>query len=931
MNRVLSAEERANGLQGLQKEAQPKRRRRHDRLFDAMMVLIALIALLLCLGLFIRYVSRGPRVVRKETVSPTVDLGTRPRTPTTTAAAATTTVTPATEATAEHEGSGPQDDESTAEATTAMPSQRPLPKPGTERYAGDLPGDVEPKHYDVTIALTGENLAYQAMKVTGRAETSLEVLNSTSKLILKSKASTINLVGISVLEVPAASGDELMEVNITTLSKSDPFLIAALETPLEAGKSYTLVTEYDYDKRVKSGPIYLSAEVAKMELKKREAHAAFPCFERTGWNVPVALTLQIPKGHLAVANAALDGQPEVTGSMITIKFKDTLAMPLDMLAWVVFPASLKRTNVLPGKIAIYAQNKNAALTASAKNAFEFLPKYFQDPAKELITKIDLVFPKASKTQESLGFIVLEETTTPEGMCAKIANQWTRILMSQPTGPTWLGSAGVSYLCRLAVTEEHNLPAAFLGDLKECKETNPTPGTRDLLVFRMAHFILGDAATQKALQNYVAVRVFSSTTTDEELSAFGPDVSKELLVAWRKEPYQTNELARTLGNTKIITWKNGRDPPTPFAQTTDNNGIELRAPSAVAVTWLNKSKADMTTSIGDTMPVYVNPSMMACYGIQLDSKWWSLIGKDMERNQPGAINAWYLLGEAAKQYKGVVRPHDFTGYMWMWAALKYGDEDLWSEHAVQFVKTERQAYSMVTTEEEERKYKARIVDLVHARIGAMTLANIANSYNDKTTTTLLLDMACEISMEDCGRVIVANFGEDPTFYTSKKFKPEPMSPEALACYVGSQVKTTDDFAATIKLKSMGMEARLSLRLTFCGCVPSAVAQQLDAKINEVYDEVLHNAWTSSAAAAIRVPRGLRERVLWILKNAAQATVNSCKATLISAQALHLIRTRVEFKAVKEAAEATPNLAGIKFHGIEDMLVPDDAPLHDWIRN
>nr|XP_050030104.1 uncharacterized protein LOC126526228 [Dermacentor andersoni] len=222
------------------------------------------------------------------------------------------------------------------------PSQPPLLKPG------ELPGDVRPKHYDVTIALKGTRLAYEALKVTGRAKASLEVLKATSKLILKSKASTINLVGISVMEVSAVSGEELRTVNITTLHTSDPLLIAALESPLQAGKSYTLVTEYDYDKREESGPIFLSAEVAKMDLKKGEAHAAFPCFEKTGWNVPVALTLQIPKGLVPVANAPLDGQPKETGGGITINFKDTLAMPPDMLAWVVFPASLKWNNVIPG-------------------------------------------------------------------------------------------------------------------------------------------------------------------------------------------------------------------------------------------------------------------------------------------------------------------------------------------------------------------------------------------------------------------------------------------------------------------------------------------------------------------------------------------------------------------------------------------------------
>nr|XP_054924222.1 uncharacterized protein LOC129383634 [Dermacentor andersoni] len=272
-------------------------------------------------------------------------------------------------------------------------------------------------------------------------------------------------------------------------------------------------------------------------------------------------------------------------------------------------------------------------------------------------------------------------------------------------------------------------------------------------------------------------------------------------------------------------------------------------------------------------------------------------------------------------------------MWMWAALKYGDKDLWNEHAGQFVKTERQAYSMVTTEEEERTYKERIADLVDAWLKPMAATDIVDTYKKSTTTALLFDMLCAISSTYCQRIIAAHFGEATTFRIAKEFKPEPMSPEAVACYVGSNVRTKNDFAAQIKLhsqQSMGTEAPLSVRLAFCGCVPSGLSQEVNAKINEVYDEVLRNAWTSSAAAAIRVPRGLRERALWILKNPGQATDSMYKATLQSAQAFHLIRTTVEFTAVKEAAAAAPNLAGIEFRGIEDMLVPDDAPLHDWIR-
>ncbi|XP_075534712.1 uncharacterized protein LOC142569089 isoform X3 [Dermacentor variabilis] len=205
-------------------------------------------------------------------------------------------------------------------------------------------------------------------------------------------------------------------------------------------------------------------------------------------------------------------------------------------------------------------------------------------------------------------------------------------------------------------------------------------------------------------------------------------------------------------------------------------------------------------------------------------------------------------------------------MWMWEALKSGNEDLWNEHAGQFVETERQAYSMVTTEEEEQKYTARIEDILGARLAAITGADIYNAYKEKTTTALFLDMLCKIPIAYCVKIIKINFDNDPDFYTDENFKPEPMSPEAVACYVGYQVRTTGDFAAQIKLNSkylMGMEAPLSVRLAFCGCVPRGLSQDVNEKINEA------------------------------------STYN---ATLKSAQALHLIRTMDEFTAYTDSVRS-----------------------------
>ncbi|XP_049519068.1 uncharacterized protein LOC125943660 isoform X2 [Dermacentor silvarum] len=164
-----------------------------------------------------------------------------------------------------------------------------------------------------------------------------------------------------------------------------------------------------------------------MQLQKGEAHSSFPCFERTGWNVPVALTLQIPKGHSAVANAPMDGQPRGTGSVSASKFKNVLAMPPDMLAWMVFPATVKFAELVPDKMSIYPKTDNADLKASAKETLEFLPKYIQALVKDAVTKIetmfaDVVFPQASETQEGLGFVGLEARNTPATICARTTNQ-----------------------------------------------------------------------------------------------------------------------------------------------------------------------------------------------------------------------------------------------------------------------------------------------------------------------------------------------------------------------------------------------------------------------------------------------------------------------------------------------------------------------------
>ncbi|KAH7965490.1 hypothetical protein HPB49_008393 [Dermacentor silvarum] len=621
-------------------------------------LLLSLIPVMFGAALAIRYVTRGPRVVHVEVAPTTTPV-------TTTSTVATTTVV------------------TTVKVVVPVDLTVPYkPKPGTESHTGELPLDVHPKSYDVTITLNGTNLADDMMHVTGRAVALYKAEVATSKLILKALPQTIKEVKVALLETTPTSATTPTGLNITTLSSSGSFLVAALEKPLAVGKSYTLITEYNYEKAAQEGPIKLAAELTKMVLEKDKAHFLFPCSEKADWNVPVTLTLITPKKLTAVSNEPLDGSPAESGGFTVHKFKPTKAMPLDMLAWNLFPDTMKSEAAIPDKLKIHIKAEKPTLTATAKMAFEYLQKFFQKAGEEHIPKIDLVFVgQASQVQESLGIIVLQETIAPPEMCAKIANQWTHVLMRQPNTPTWLGSTGVAYLCQLAVTEESTL---------------------DLLVFRMVHIILGDTAIQTAIQ-----------------------ITKEQLVHWRQETYVTKKLKRDIGATKKVTWSDPGTGATPFATDTTVSAVNVRAPTDVKVAWLDSNNAAFTVTAEDTKPLYVNPSVMACYGIELNPEWWALIGKDMESTPPDAINAWYLLGEAAKQYSIIQRQQDFTGYLWMWAALKSGDKDLWDEHVKQLVETERVAYSLLGTVQEEANYKARIKALIAAKVHSITPQEITS--------------------------------------------------------------------------------------------------------------------------------------------------------------------------------------------------------------
>ncbi|XP_054932393.2 uncharacterized protein [Dermacentor andersoni] len=497
-------------------------------------------------------------------------------------------------------------------------------------------------------------------------------------------------------------------------------------------------------------------------------------------------------------------------------------------------------------------------------------------------------------------------------------------MTQPNDTTWLGSAGITYLCQLAVIEESVLPATIIKQLKECTNANPDPDTMDLLAFRMVHIILGDAATQAAIQAHVTAHIFKATTSEKEMAAFSP-ITGENIARWRTEKFKTKELDRQLGTQKKITWKEPTNDNTPFAKDATTSAVAARAPAPVAVAWLNTTHAEVVVTAEDTEPLYVNPSMMACYGIHLNPEWWQLIGKDMWTTPPDAINAWYLLGEAEKQFANITRKADFSGLVWMWAALKSGDIDLWDEHVKKFVETERVFQSMLDTPMEETYYEGQINAVIEARVKAIKAPEITPE-NAQKAPILLTNLACQVYKGECDRLVSATVNAS---VLDNAFDSAPLAPEAVACHLGSNVELEAEFDATMPL-TPGSEPSWSVRLAFCRCIGSPYPR-VKAKLEEQYRLALEKDWTDAEAASIRVSYDLRQLALDTLApNATLPTeAGVYQKYLKSAAVLKLLRKKEELEKVKVEAASKGGIPDTVLQALEASLVPVNAPLREWI--
>lgn len=127
----------------------------------------------------------------------------------------------------------------------------------------------------------------------------------------------------------------------------DDFVGFALAAPLARGTAQLIVRWHGTLDAEKSRGLYRVSEGSGADdwyaytfFEPTDARRAFPCFDEPSFKIPWKLTFHVPKGHVALGNAAVAGESDEAGGMKTVTLEESKPLPSYLVAFVVGPFEL---------------------------------------------------------------------------------------------------------------------------------------------------------------------------------------------------------------------------------------------------------------------------------------------------------------------------------------------------------------------------------------------------------------------------------------------------------------------------------------------------------------------------------------------------------------------------------------------------------------
>ena len=176
-----------------------------------------------------------------------------------------------------------------------------------------------------------------ATRFTGRVTIALQVMQSTSAIVLHAKDLEVELVGLTQrgADVPATLSVDAASERITVrtdhpLTEDGAELVFRFGAPVSGG----LLGYYRSTYTDTSGA---ERVLAATQFEAPHARRAFPCFDEPEFKAAFWVTLVVAEGLLAISNGPEIDRESLGDGRVRVRFARTIPMSTYLVAWVVGP------------------------------------------------------------------------------------------------------------------------------------------------------------------------------------------------------------------------------------------------------------------------------------------------------------------------------------------------------------------------------------------------------------------------------------------------------------------------------------------------------------------------------------------------------------------------------------------------------------------
>jgi puromycin-sensitive aminopeptidase len=179
-----------------------------------------------------------------------------------------------------------------------------------------------------------------ATRFTGEVTIALQIMQSTSAIVLHAKDLDVELVGLTQGEhgLPASLSLDPANERITIrterpLEESGAQLVLRFGAPVSSGL-------LGYYRSTYTDTAGVERVLAATQFEAPHARRAFPCFDEPEFKAQFFVTLVVAEGLLAISNGPETHRESLGDGRVRVRFAPTIPMSTYLVAWVVGPLEI---------------------------------------------------------------------------------------------------------------------------------------------------------------------------------------------------------------------------------------------------------------------------------------------------------------------------------------------------------------------------------------------------------------------------------------------------------------------------------------------------------------------------------------------------------------------------------------------------------------